>query len=148
MQRGTRLKASMRDHPFRPLARPKRAVAVSRFARVWPQCVLSRVLPARCVVLCLSTVKVVRVWHAVQHDLARWIGDSSAFDTRLGVLIGAPGVSKLFGVGSYVLHRSVKRSVSYADGVTRLIIRGDVLCCIKVRASVCIPALTRAEFAS
>ncbi|KAH8617710.1 hypothetical protein ERJ75_000361700 [Trypanosoma vivax] len=73
--------------------------------------------------------------------------DDFAFCFQLHVLF-VSRYRKSPGCGSHVLHRSVKRSVSYAGGVTHLIIRGDVLHCTEVRASVCIPALTGAEVTS
>ncbi|KAH8615953.1 putative retrotransposon hot spot protein 4 (RHS4) [Trypanosoma vivax] len=48
--------------------------------------------------------EVMRVWHVVRSELARWPDDDSKFDPRPYVLVGTPGIGKSFGCGSYLLY--------------------------------------------
>nr|CCD21869.1 RHS [Trypanosoma vivax Y486] len=48
--------------------------------------------------------EVVRVWHVVRRELARWPDDDRKFNPRPYVLVGTPGIGKSFGCGSYLLY--------------------------------------------
>ncbi|KAH8615902.1 putative retrotransposon hot spot protein 4 (RHS4) [Trypanosoma vivax] len=48
--------------------------------------------------------EVVRVWHVVRSQLARWPYDDSTFTPKPYVLVGTPGIGKSFGCGSYLLY--------------------------------------------
>ncbi|CCD19187.1 hypothetical protein, conserved in T. vivax [Trypanosoma vivax Y486] len=52
--------------------------------------------------------EVMRAWHVVRRELARWADDDSTFEPQSYVLVGSPGVGKSFGCGSYLLHELLR----------------------------------------
>ncbi|CCD20101.1 hypothetical protein, conserved in T. vivax, partial [Trypanosoma vivax Y486] len=48
--------------------------------------------------------EVMRVWHVVRRELARWPDDDRKFNPRPYVLVGTPGIGKSFGCWSYLLY--------------------------------------------
>ncbi|KAH8615408.1 putative retrotransposon hot spot protein 4 (RHS4) [Trypanosoma vivax] len=48
--------------------------------------------------------EMVRVWHVVRSEVARWPEDDTMFRPQPYVLVGTPGIGKSFGCGSYLLY--------------------------------------------
>ncbi|KAH8608453.1 putative retrotransposon hot spot protein 4 (RHS4) [Trypanosoma vivax] len=48
--------------------------------------------------------EMVRVWHVVRSEVARWPDDDTMFRPQPYVLVGTPGIGKSFGCGSYLLY--------------------------------------------
>ncbi|CCD20591.1 hypothetical protein, conserved in T. vivax, partial [Trypanosoma vivax Y486] len=56
--------------------------------------------------------EVVRVWHVVRRELARWPDDDRKFNPRPYVLVGTPGIGKSFDCGSYLLYELLHYNVA------------------------------------
>ncbi|KAH8620301.1 putative retrotransposon hot spot protein 4 (RHS4) [Trypanosoma vivax] len=69
--------------------------------------------------------EVLRVWHVVRRELARWPDDDSTFDPQPYVLVGTSGIGKSFCCASYLLHELLLYNAAKVPTVAYFV-RGSV----------------------